>query len=612
MSEELELVERVQIAIRVGESHFREFKSAYEGRPESKTPRPIRDMMSDVARTLVGFANADGGELLIGVEDDSTITGVPHSKEDIVQLLSAPSTHVHADTPLPTPRTATVVVDGKTVVYLAVPKGTRFVHLTSDGRCLKRVDRDTLPFSSEGITTTRIEDNSRKWDREIAQGATIADLDIDLLKTTAAQLAYGISPEKFLQHLDLAEFTPEGIRLKKAAVILFAKDVRKWHGGCLVRIVTVRGKEKGSGDKFNVVKDTLVADNLIRLVDRSWESLTAALAQQTRFTAGARFRQDLQYPQIACREALINAIAHRNYAIEGRGIEITMFDDRMEVLSPGMLLSTVSIEDIRSVKGVHESRNALIARVLREIGLVQEMGEGMRRIFDVMRSNALASPEIRSDRSGFTVALYNRSLYEPEVKLWLSNFDRFDLDENQRAVVALGYAEKEFSTQDIIDRLGIVDTDKVRELVTGLKRHGILITTKNQNEVEKYKEAQHIPRRRVPKFKIRQDEPLNAPAGSQPNDVEDDFKDKAIDLYLSNLSYDSTVSAITDFIAAQGCDVLDVRIPRGIGTLGRGFAFASVVSKEAPAEAIARLDGKTLGGRCVHVRAANPRRSIRN
>ena len=104
MSEELDLVERVQLAIRVGESHFREFKSVFDGRPDSKSSRPLRDLMADVARTLVGFANADGGELLVGVEDDGTISGVAHSDNGIALLLKAPFSHVHAETPLPTPR----------------------------------------------------------------------------------------------------------------------------------------------------------------------------------------------------------------------------------------------------------------------------------------------------------------------------------------------------------------------------------------------------------------------------------------------------------------------------------------------------------------------------
>jgi ATP-dependent DNA helicase RecG len=184
------------------------------------------------------------------------------------------------------------------------------------------------------------------------------------------------------------------------------------------------------------------------------------------------------YPQIAVREALINAIVHRNYAVEGRGIEVSIYQDRMEILSPGMLLSTISLEDIRNMKGVHESRNPLIARVLREVGLVREMGEGMRRIFSVMKSNALAEPEIENDTTGFSVTLNNKSLYDANVRLWLSGFDQHELSQNSLAVLALGYGGKEFSTQDIIDRLGIVDIDQVQQTVTPLRRYGLLERTK--------------------------------------------------------------------------------------------------------------------------------------
>lgn len=127
----------------------------------------------------------------------------------------------------------------------------------------------------------------------------------------------------------------------------------------------------------------------------------------------------------------MNAIVHRNYAIEGRGIEVTIFQDRMELLSPGMLLSTISLDDIRSLRGVHESRNPLIARVLRETGLIREMGEGIRRIYNVMRSSALAEPDRENETTGFGVTLYHKSLYDPKVKLWLTTFDQYKLTENQ-------------------------------------------------------------------------------------------------------------------------------------------------------------------------------------
>lgn len=376
MIEILDIQERISLAIKIGESHYREFKSAFEGPSGAKKARDPKAVMTDVGRTLFAFANADGGELLVGVEDDGTITGIPHDAAVVSALLAADRSYVHCDTPLPATRKRAVRIEGYTVAYFSVSKGTQYIHLTSDGRCLRRVDRESLPYSSERIAADRLEDQSRTWDREPAHGATIDDLDLDLVQSVASQIAYGISVEKCLQYLDLAEFTPEGMRLKRAAALLFAKDVRRWHPGCFVRVMTVQGKEKRSGEGYNIRKDEVVSGNLLRLVDSSWERLTHSLSTQTQLTESARFQTTLMFPQIAVREALMNAIVHRNYAIQGRGIEVTIYQDRMEILSPGMLLSTISLEDIKSLKGVHESRNPLIARVLREVGLIREMGEG--------------------------------------------------------------------------------------------------------------------------------------------------------------------------------------------------------------------------------------------
>jgi hypothetical protein len=164
MSSFLDLDERIRLAIKIGESHYREFKSAWAGPSQKKVPRPLKEIAADIAQTLVAFANSDGGELIIGVEDDGAITGVPGSKDELIQLLQSTDTYVHKDTPLPSCLKTQVAIDGKTVLYFSVPKGTQFIHLTSEGRCLRRIDRDSIPVSAEHITAQRLEDQSRTWD----------------------------------------------------------------------------------------------------------------------------------------------------------------------------------------------------------------------------------------------------------------------------------------------------------------------------------------------------------------------------------------------------------------------------------------------------------------
>jgi Predicted transcriptional regulator containing an HTH domain and an uncharacterized domain shared with the mammalian protein Schlafen len=188
----------------------------------------------DIARTLVAFANAEGGELFIGVEDDTQISGVPYDDKKIQFLLDATKTHVHKDTPLPSLRSATIDFQGKTILYFSVIKGTDFIYLTSDGRCLKRKDTESLPVSTEKISALRLEDRSREYERQIADGASITDLDIDLIKSISGQITYGVSVEKCLQYLDLGEFGLEGLSLRKAALLLFAKDIKRWYPACNV------------------------------------------------------------------------------------------------------------------------------------------------------------------------------------------------------------------------------------------------------------------------------------------------------------------------------------------------------------------------------------------
>ena len=104
MEELLKLKERVDIAIEIGESYYREFKSALEGNSDNKAPREIKEICYDIAKTLVAFANADGGELFVGIEDDNSITGLPHKEDKISSILKASENYILKETPIPLKR----------------------------------------------------------------------------------------------------------------------------------------------------------------------------------------------------------------------------------------------------------------------------------------------------------------------------------------------------------------------------------------------------------------------------------------------------------------------------------------------------------------------------
>ncbi|OPY11148.1 MAG: Divergent AAA domain protein [Syntrophus sp. PtaB.Bin138] len=98
----LKLQERIEIGIEAGESHFREFKSAFDRDSDGKTsPRDFKAICRDIADALVAFANADGGEVYLGVEDDGTVSGIPHKPDLISGMKDSYGKYIHQDTPIP-------------------------------------------------------------------------------------------------------------------------------------------------------------------------------------------------------------------------------------------------------------------------------------------------------------------------------------------------------------------------------------------------------------------------------------------------------------------------------------------------------------------------------
>jgi ATP-dependent DNA helicase RecG len=404
MSDILLLSERVKNTILLGESHFREFKTAFEGRPDNKKPRLVKHICQDIAEALVSFANADGGSVLIGVEDDGSITGVPHSTDDINAMLDAVNSHVYEHQQLPLINANKIDIDGKTILYFSVNKGTTMIYQLPDGRCVRRKDKSTMPASVNQIQFERQEVKSREYDSQFVDGAEVNDLDLQLLQGVADQYIKGLSVERYLQQVGLAEYGQNGLRLKKAALLLFAKDINKWHPRSQVRFLKVKGNSLNPAPNYNVISDDLVTGNIFELVIKTWEHLRSYLAYETKFGANSQFIQKFIYPEDAVREAILNAIAHRDYSIMNP-IEIYIFDDRIEIKSPGALLSTLTINNLYELEGSHESRNSLIAKILRENKLMRELGEGMKRIFGLMKEQELKKPELYSNRLWFRVTL---------------------------------------------------------------------------------------------------------------------------------------------------------------------------------------------------------------
>ncbi len=500
MEDLLQIQERVQFAIRNGESHYREFKSAFQGEEGKKVPRQLKELCRDIAKTLTAFGNADGGELFVGIEDNGEISGLSYNKKQIDYLVfKSYKEYIHKDTPLTLRKAVVVDFEEKKTAYFSVAKGRKYIYQTSEGKCFQRIDTDSMPTSFRSIHFEQLEANSIAYDNRFFELAKISDLEHNLVKNVANSILDIPKIEKLLQYLELAEFNGENLVLRNAALLLFAKKIRRWHPHCEIRVFKVKGTIEGTGKNFNVEELAGIEGNIFTLLEEGWGKIKSYLLE-TKFSKDATFRKRVIYPEAACQEAIYNAIIHRDYNIAGRGIEVKIFDDRLEVISPGNLLSTLKIEDLG--KGAHQSRNSYVGKILRESGYIRKKGEGIQRMFEQMENSDLQPPKFASFNSTFVVTLFNKQVYSEAEKEWLEEFTELELNKKQQAIVRLGLDSRPLSTKEIREFAKIVDTHKFNKLIQGLDRLGVLERLMIQSDAHSFAKKQKINKNEVKRFKI--------------------------------------------------------------------------------------------------------------
>lgn len=572
LDEILTLIQRAQNSIALGESHFREFKTALEGRPNKKRPRRVAAICSEIGEALVAFANADGGELFIGVEDDGTVTGLQHSEEEIHTMLNSINTHILNADNFPIQISRCLTIDGNKILFFSVTKSTNKIYQLPDGRCMRRQDKSSMPALFDQIQFERNEAISREYDRVFVDDVTVNDLDLILVQQMADSFLKGMSPEQYLQQVNLAEYGVSGIRLKRAAVLLFAKDIAKWFPRSQVRFLKVAGDEILPGDKYNVISDDYITGNIFMLLSEAWERLRPFLSQKTIFRGDAKFEQTFVYPENACREALVNAIAHRDYSISNP-ITVYIYENQLVFESPGELLSTISLEDLQQGTGVHESRNSNIARVLRENKLMRELGEGIRRIFDLMKAQELAPPQIASGHGTFTIAMSHKSIYSEREQLWLSLFNAYDFDQYQKRILIAGIDGQKLSPSLIYSALGSNDRNLYDRSVTTLRISGILSEICSASQATLIAKKEGKPKQDIARFEV-----------VTPDKIKTNVSNK---IYIYDLPLEIDKATLKSELSIFG-EVVGIELPRDKDSKApHGYAFVEYSRRDDALKAVA-------------------------
>lgn len=369
--------------------------------PEGKTLEFKRDLSSprNALKTLVAFANSAGGRLVIGVDDARQVTGVaePLDEEERICNLIADSI-----APRLVPQVELASIDGRTVLVVEVfPSNSRPHYLKSLG-------------PQQGVYV-RLGSSSRQAGPELvaelgraAQGVVFDELpmpelgpqDLDL---QAAQRWFGprrILDEKALTTLKLLRHEQGRLVPTQGAVLLFGKTRAQYFPDAWVQCGRFRGR-----DKVEIFDQTEIHEHLPDAVTAIELFLKKHAFKSAQF--GAMRRKDVwSIPLGMLREAIVNALVHSDYSQRGTPIRVAFFDDRIDIESPGLLLPGMTVEDMKN--GVSRIRNPVIARVFRELQLIEQWGSGVRRIFADAAEQGLPEPVITEIATGLRLSIYLR------------------------------------------------------------------------------------------------------------------------------------------------------------------------------------------------------------
>ncbi|MBE6119324.1 MAG: ATP-dependent DNA helicase RecG [Erysipelotrichaceae bacterium] len=354
---------------------------------------------SDIARHIVAFANANGGVLAIGIEDNGEITGFNNKdSKSINDFLNVPFSSCKGRLKVEH-EIRKVTIDSKqdSILLLFIEPSEDAVIKTSDDKVYLRVGDKSKLLNHEQVTQLEYDKGERIFEDIIVEDSSIDDVDLQLLQQYKEKLGTSLSYEEIL---DARGLLKKG-HLTNAGILLFAKHPTKFLPNARLRLLKFDGTRFETGQRLNIIKEINYEDAIPKIIQQVKNAITLQLREFQYLDENGVFKVIPEYPEFAWFEGIVNSLTHRNYSIMGDHIRVSLYDDRLEILSPGKLPNIVTLDNMLNTR---YSRNPRIARVLGEFGWVKELNEGVKRIYDEMQMYFLKSPTY-SEPNGNSVLL---------------------------------------------------------------------------------------------------------------------------------------------------------------------------------------------------------------
>ena len=463
--------QKIQQLIQKGESQTLEFKD------DRIHPRSL-------AETLVAFAAADGGVVLIGVADDGSILGVSNFERVRDNLIYEAAGRNHCEPQIqPIEVEKVETKDGKTVIAVTVPADFETLHSIA-GKYFLRVGSRNEPLTPRELRRLMFSRGEVSFELLPNEKTNLKNMDDTLVSQFVRQRQQSgrlldISNEELLTNIGCLIKQDNHYKLTNAGVLLFCLNPQLF----ILQSEVICVRFKGT-DVIEYIDRKDLREPLQKMVEDAAAFIRKHMKVGGKI-AGFRRVDYPEYPIEAVREIIINALIHRDWSLIGHHIRIFMFDDRIEVHSPGKLMSGITIEQLSKGQSHSALRNPAIVEVFKDLGFIEKLGSGIPRVLRLFKEHGLRKPKFSESGAEFTVTLYGpgEKFMEGEVDELLKTLNprQKSLQEyfetNERLTVK-EYREMHPSISERTARYDTEDLVKKGILVKHGKRRGVYYTLK--------------------------------------------------------------------------------------------------------------------------------------
>ncbi|MEW5872475.1 MAG: ATP-binding protein [Chloroflexota bacterium] len=430
-----------------------------------------------LAAVMAAMANTNGGTVLLGVAPRSgQIQGLPDPEQTLDCVFQAA---LLCDPPLVLPIPQVARVEGSQVARVTIPAGLPHVY-SLEGRYLGREGMQSNPLSARRLRQLLMERGVVQFEAQLPPGASLDDLDPQ--KVAAYVQALDLPGDEDVEQALLrrgclrceerkvqrAEEASACLRPTYAALLLFGRHPQQWLPNATILAARFTGVTLADRYFKQEMRGTLPEQ--LRLAEAfARENLRSVVR-----LVGLTHEEMLEYPPEALRELLVNAVAHRDYNMQGDNIHLYIFSDRIEIHSPGGLPGPMNLDNLLEARF---SRNAVIMQVLSDLGFVERLGYGLNRVVDVVRTHGLPAPRFEEAAGSFRVTLQGAP---PETQALaalpdLQGYLEMGLNPRQQQAIAFLLQRKRITNRQYQDLCPDVSAETLRRDLADLVSQGLLI-----------------------------------------------------------------------------------------------------------------------------------------